>query len=100
MPRGTPSIPAQQIIPPRHSMFAVGLTEDGGSAGNASTQCSFTYTVKTLDAATTLGTAMTPGKQRPTVGAMLSGGGLAGAGYYDTTSTFVLFCANEHLDTC
>ncbi len=81
-------------------MFAVGLTEDGGSAGNASTQCSFTYTVKTLDAATTLGTAMTPGKQRPTVGAMLSGGGLAGAGYYDTTSTFVLFDANEHLDTC
>ena len=41
-------------------LFPVNLTEDGGSAGNKTTQCSFTYTVKTTDDSTTLGTTLSP----------------------------------------
>jgi len=39
--------------------FAVNVTQTGGSAGNKTTQCSFTYTVSDLNG-NTLGTAVNP----------------------------------------
>lgn len=40
--------------------FMVDLTQTGGSAGDASTLCSFTYTVKRIGSTVTIGTSMSP----------------------------------------
>ncbi|QNN23535.1 hypothetical protein HED60_15040 [Planctomycetales bacterium ZRK34] len=77
------------------TVFAVNLTEDGGSDGDESTQASYTYTAKSLDDAFTFGTVLTPKKQRPSVGTVTSGDGLVGLGYYDDDGDFQLYDANE-----
>lgn len=79
-------------------MFMVNLTQDGGSAGDQSTQCSFTYTVTDIHG-NQLATSATPNKQRPTIGKMVSGDGLVGSGYFTASGAFVLQDANETLDT-
>ena len=80
------------------TMFAVDLTQTGGSAGDKSTQASWTYTAKSLSGET-LGTGLTPKRQRPTVGKMQSGNGTVGLGYYDASGNFQLYDANEALDS-
>lgn len=81
----TPSVP-------RNGLFVVDVEQTGGSAGNASTQCSFTYTVTIAETGEVLGTGMTPQKQRPLVGKMTAG--LLGSGYY-SGGTFYLYEVDE-----
>ena len=87
--------------------------QDGGSTdGNATTQCDRTYFVKTIDAfdeeedGTILGEEMTPLKQRPAAGKLVTapatGEGGIGTGYYitnpyDGLREFILYDANETL---
>ena len=75
-------------------MEMVNVTEDGGSAGDQSTQCSFTYTVTDIYG-NQLATGATPNKQRPSIGKMVSGDGLVGSGYFTGAGAFVLHDANE-----
>ena len=77
-------------------MFPVALTQDAGSPtlGSKTTQCNYTYTVKSLDGATTYGTAKTPLRPRPTVGLMICPC-TYGEGFYDNSGTFQLYDALE-----
>lgn len=78
-------------------VFRVKLTNDGGSAGNKTTQCSFTYTVKDEDDQT-LAALATPEQQRPAKGVMVSGDGKNGLAYYSwqiSSVQLVLHSANE-----
>lgn len=75
-------------------MFAVNLTQDGGSDGNATTQASWTYTATDLDGVQR-GTGLTPKLQRPAVGKVANGDGKVGQGYLDADGAFQLFSANE-----
>jgi hypothetical protein len=77
--------------------FPVQVTQDGGSGGDDETQASWTYTVRDLDS-NTLGSAMAPTKARPSAGALVAGTGV-GIGYYAIDGSFVLYDANETLDT-
>lgn len=89
-------------VMPRSGLFAVKVTQTGGSAGDATTQCSFTYTVKTLDG-TTIGTGMTPQKKRASVGAYEAPAANSyGTAFYDEDGDLVLFDPNEVPDpeTC
>lgn len=84
------------VLPP--ALFPVQVDQTGGSAGNATTQCSFTYTVRDLSGYQ-IGTGMTPLKRRPAVGAMSAVDPSFGwgTGFYDTDGTFKLWDANETL---
>lgn len=86
------------VLPP--ALFPVQIDQTGGSAGDTTTQCSFTYTVRDLQGYQ-LGTGMTPLKRRPTIGKMSAVDPSYGwgVGFYDTDGTFKLWDANETLAT-
>lgn len=80
---------------PPQMLFAVRVTIDGGAAGSASADCSWTYTVKT-DAGYLLGEEMTPTDCRlPLVPYVTTPNDSWGAGFFDKAGEFVLKCANE-----
>jgi len=81
-------------------LFPVKVVKTGGSAGDATTKCSFTYTAND-QSGVVLGTVLSPKKERPALGAMASPttDPLWGSGFYDLTGAFVLFDANEVLST-
>ncbi len=85
----TPSIRANTV-------FEVKVTNDGGSAGSAMSDCSYTYTV-TNDAADFIyGTGLTPKKRRfSNVPYTATPAGSEGLGYYNASNIFALFDANE-----
>lgn len=83
----------QGLIP--QTLFAVRVYIDGGTAGTASTTCSWTYTVK-RDSGHVFGTSMTPQRRRfPNTPYTTTPDGAWGAGFFDKTGTFVLWDANE-----
>lgn len=83
----------------KRRMFPVKPTQVGGSAGNKTTQVSFTYDVTDLNGAT-LGLAMTPQKNRTSLGAHVAPtAGDFGVGFYDADGSFKLWDANEAFDT-
>lgn len=75
-------------------LFAVDVTTDGGTAGDAVTQCSFTYEVFDLDGFS-LATAKTPVWARPSVGAMIVA--THGMAYWGETELF-LYTVDEMQD--
>lgn len=88
---------AFSISTQRRSVFPVKLTKTGGSAGNKTTQCSFSYTVKDYTGSTTLATSkgLTGNGQR-VVNAQMTEGTL-GLAYYDG-GTLKLIWADERFD--
>lgn len=85
-------------VQPR-AMFPVLVFQAGGDAGNFTTPCSLVYNVTDLSGYT-IGASMTPAKFRPPYGAMLApADGSYGTGFYAADGNFVLFDANEVLDT-
>lgn len=71
------------------------VTQTGGSAGNASTACTFTYTVKSLDGDTLL-TGASPERPRPALGAMVAQAADSyGAMFWDENGEPVLWDAGE-----
>lgn len=80
---------------PAGEVFAVTVTIDGGSAGSASADCSWTYTVKDLDG-TVIGSTMTPQLRRfPEVPYTTTPSDSPGEAYYDEDGVLRLFNANE-----
>lgn len=76
-------------------LFVVNLASTGGSAGNATTQCSYVYTVTDL-AGTSLGTGQSPEMGRPAKGALVAA--TKGIGYYSQAGAFTLLSAFEVQD--
>lgn len=76
--------------------FPVGLTEDGGGAGDKATECDFTYTVDDLDG-NELGTAVDPEHARPSLGKMVAA--TKGTAYYTADATLTLLWTDEQPDT-
>ena len=81
-------------------LFPVLLSQTGGSAGSASTACSFTYDV-TDDDGNELDEALNPTTsphrfRRPTVGVMLAA--TSGLAHYAGDGTFTLDWCNEVAD--
>lgn len=91
----TPPDVIAPAIPPSPERFRVTVATDGGTAGNKTTQCSFTYTVTSLGSAE-LGAGMTPAKARPPLGAMVVGDDIGWA--YYSAGVFTLWDANEVID--
>ena len=78
-------------------IFPVKVTQTGGSAGNKTTQCSFTYTVETINDVQ-LATVQSPAKKRPSVGKMAAPASDSyGLAFYDEDGDLVLYDANETL---
>lgn len=82
--------------PPPPDLFRVTVATDGGTAGNATTKCSFTYTVTSLGGIE-LGTLKAPTKARAALGVYVVGDDIGWA-YYDDTG-FQLWDANEVIST-
>lgn len=78
-----------------HTTFAVAVVEDGGgSAGTASTKCSFTYTVKTKESAVTIATGATPEfDTRTATGAFVAGA--FGTAYANEAGEITLYSVSE-----
>lgn len=78
-------------------IIPVRLTQTGGSAGNATTPCSFSYTVKDITNTDTFGTsiAMTGNGQRVVNAAMTAG--TYGMAYFHTDGTIRLMWADEKI---
>lgn len=75
--------------------FAVKMYQTGGSAGDKTNPCTFTYTVKDLDG-NTLGTVMTPEKNREAAGKRVAPtDGDYGWAFLDTDGELVLYDPNE-----
>jgi len=72
--------------------FVVLVTKDGGVAGDASTECSYTYTVKKLNDSTELGTEVTPEAPRLHYVAYWYAGETRTGATGDTTSRYGLAC--------
>lgn len=92
-----PMDPRQHLVKrkPPQQLFAVRVSVDGGAAGDATTTCTWTYTV-TLDSGFELGTGMTPEKCRlPMVPYVETADETWGAGFFDKVGAFVLWDANE-----
>lgn len=86
----------QYIGPPIKGIgfFPVLVSEDGGSAGNKTTKCSWTYTVESLSGEV-LGDTMTPLRRRPAKGAISKpDDDTVAIGCY-VNGTFELYDANE-----
>lgn len=84
------------IVDTQPKLTPVRITSDGGSAGNKTTQCSFTYTVKDITNTITLatGVAMTGNGQRVVNAAMTAGTyGMA----YISGATVTLIWADERI---
>jgi hypothetical protein len=73
-------------------MFPVDLATDGGSAGDATTQCSFTYEVFDLDS-NSLATGVSPVWARPALGAMVAA--THGIAYLTDLGALVLYQVDE-----
>lgn len=83
-------------VQPR-AMFPVKVEQTGGSAGDKTTQCSFTYDVKDVSGYV-LGEDLTPRKARPAVGKLAAPAADSyGTGFYAADGSFQLFDANETL---
>ena len=97
---GRPSVvgPLGDRIP--NVSFMVLVTKDGGSAGSAIADCSFTYTCTTLNGDATLGTSKTPTKncRAPLTKYAPPPDGSVGAGYFDEEGVFQLWDPGEVLD--
>jgi hypothetical protein len=79
-------------------LFAVQVTNDGGSAGDSTTTCSYTYTVQDLSGTTTLGSSIAPKKWRHSSAQrkmQAPASGSIGLAYYDASGTLCLYDANE-----
>lgn len=74
------------------AVFAVNVSQTGGSNGTSTTAATWTYTATTKDGVT-LGTVLSPENQRPTVGKVTAG--TKGHGYFYPNGTFVLSWVNE-----
>lgn len=73
-------------------VFQVAVTQTGGSDGSPSTAASYTYTVKTQDSVTTLGTVIAVTGPRPKG---LTNVGTVGLAYYDSSGAVKLWSAGE-----
>lgn len=81
------------------TLFAVRVTIDGGAAGSATTNCTWTYAVS-LDSGYALGTGMTPKRRRfPDTPYTTTPNDTWGAGFFDKDGVFVLWDANELPET-
>lgn len=75
--------------------FGVKVFKTGGSAGSATTQCTFVYTVKD-ESGVVLGTGMTPAKLRPAAGPFAAPpDGSWGLAFRAADNTLVLWDPNE-----
>lgn len=84
---------------PAGDLFAVTCTIDGGSAGSASTTCSFTYTVTDLHGVV-IGEDMSPEQRRyPNVPYTTTPNDTPGLAYYDAAGDLHLWSANELAQT-
>lgn len=81
---------------PANGTFMVALTQTGGATGDATTQASWEYTVKSLDAVTTYATAREPQTRRQNVGKLKAA--TLGLGYFDASGDFQLAHAFEEID--
>lgn len=78
-----------------NSFFPVKVTQTGGSAGDDTTPCSFTYTVKSLDGET-LKTGASPVLRRTSVGAYSApSADTYGQAFWDENGDVQLYDANE-----
>lgn len=75
--------------------FAVDLSQTGGSAGDASSEASFTYTVNDLDG-NELGTSVSPEHARPSLGALVAA--TKGMAYYTAGAELKLLWTDEQPD--
>lgn len=94
-----PNEPARMVVNP---VFAVKVYKDGGASGSISTNCTWTYTVKTLSGRT-LGTGKTPKARRFTLMIYpLVADGTIGTAYFDEAGVLQLLDANElpDIETC
>jgi len=74
------------------TIFPVDLTQTGGVAGDATTQCTFTYTVKSISAKTLL-TVSTPIWNRTQYGKMVAA--TSGTAYVNSSGTVILYQTDE-----
>lgn len=77
------------------TLFPVDLTQTGGVAGNATTQCSFTYTVDSISGEQLL-TGASPTFGRPSYGKLVAG--THGTAYYNSVGTCILYQVDEVFD--
>ncbi len=78
-----------------NQLFAVKVTISGGSAGSASSSCTYVYTVTTLSGRQ-LGTNLTPQRRRfANVAYTSTPANSIGAAYFDETGAIKLYDANE-----
>jgi hypothetical protein len=82
---------------PSNSIFAVTLTQTGGSAGTNAAYCSFTYTVTNLGGAQ-LTTAAAPLNSRARIFKVQCVAGTKGTAFYNTSGTVVLWDCDEVMD--
>lgn len=81
-----------EYISSKNGLFAVNVSQVGGSAGNASAACSFTYNVTDLDSVL-LASGVSPTWNRTSAGKMVAA--THGTGYYDSAGDFVLYQVDE-----
>ncbi len=83
---------------PANTPFEVDVVTDGGTAGDGTTQCSFTYIVKTISTSPqTLLTGATPTWARPATGMFVAG--THGRAMYQADGTIILLQVDEVQDT-
>jgi len=89
----TPRYRFQYVMPGQ--FFAVKVTQTGGAAGDATTACTFTYTVEDLNNVS-LGTSMSPELRRTATGKYSAPSARSiGQAYYDGSAVLHLYDANE-----
>jgi len=99
----TISLPNRQIIPPHGAIVLVYMEKTGGNAGDATTQCSYTYTIKSVGG-DVLRSDVNPGVspelyRRPTLGQRLTAtAGLATV--IDEVMTIVWCNEADDLESC
>lgn len=94
---GTPE-PGKKTPLPAGNLFAVRLTQTGGSAGNATTPCSFSYTVKDISNTDTFGTAVSMTGYGHRIVNATHIAGTYGMAYWHTDGTIRLLWADERID--
>lgn len=94
-----PNAPVRNAVPETDNFFPVTLVEDGSGsadAGDATTQCSYTYTVKSIIGAKTLLENASPACARPAYGKLVAA--TKGIAYVDANDTWQLWYAHEVFD--